>query len=306
MDNRRLMFLFSSRDSCPRRLTENSPARMRSLSGGARSRIGDATVPGDRFPWSCSCFWCRSIVHCRNGAGGTLHVPALALDRILPLQPGWALVYGALYLFLIILPVFVVRQEGHIRRTVRAYVNVWSIAYVCFLVYPTSAPRPAVVIGEGFVWGLRFLYSADPPYNCFPSLHVAHSFVSALTCFKVNRGVGIVASCALRGRGLDPVHQAALRAGRDGRRAARLRGRCRMATHVSATARAGAPARAIPGPRGSVNRDPCNRVLLGRLSRDHASVVSGFPAVHFKTANGHPARVPTGCPAVRQTAKMGR
>jgi membrane-associated phospholipid phosphatase len=42
-------------------------------------------------------------------------------------------------------------------------------------------------------WGLRLLYQADPPYNCFPSLHVAHSFVSALTCYRVHRGVGITA-----------------------------------------------------------------------------------------------------------------
>jgi hypothetical protein len=41
--------------------------------------------------------------------------------------------------------------------------------------------------------GLRFLYSSDPPYNCFPSLHAAHSFVSALTCYRVHRGVGIAA-----------------------------------------------------------------------------------------------------------------
>ena len=54
------------------------------------------------------------------------------------------------------------------------------------------------MIGEGFaVWGLRFLYQADPPYNCFPSLHVAHSFVSALACWRVHRGVGIAATfCA--------------------------------------------------------------------------------------------------------------
>src|SRR5947209_14517709 len=130
--------------------------------------------------------------------GATLHVPELAWDRVLPLQPGWALVYGSLYLFLILLPVFVVRQEEQIRRTVLAYLTVWLVAYVCFLVYPTMASRPAKVIGEGFVaWGLRFLYSADPPYNCFPSLHVAHSFVSALTCYRVHRGVGIAtALCA--------------------------------------------------------------------------------------------------------------
>ena len=43
--------------------------------------------------------------------GRRLHVLELALDRVLPLQPAWALVYGALYLFLIVLPVLVVRQE---------------------------------------------------------------------------------------------------------------------------------------------------------------------------------------------------
>jgi membrane-associated phospholipid phosphatase len=130
--------------------------------------------------------------------GRALHAPALALDRLVPLQPAWALVYGSLYLFLIVLPVFVVRQEDQIRRTVLAYLMVWMTAYVCFLAYPTVAPRPVELIGEGFaVWGLRFLYSADPPYNCFPSLHVAHSFVSALTCYRVHRGMGIAATlCA--------------------------------------------------------------------------------------------------------------
>jgi membrane-associated phospholipid phosphatase len=125
----------------------------------------------------------------------TLHIPALALDRVVPLQPAWALVYGPLYLFLILLPVFVVRQQEQIRRTVFAYLTVWMVAYVCFLLYPTTASRPDKVIGEGFaVWGLRFLYSSDSPYNCFPSLHVAHSFVSALTCHRVNRGVGLAAT----------------------------------------------------------------------------------------------------------------
>jgi membrane-associated phospholipid phosphatase len=115
-----------------------------------------------------------------------------------PLLPPWALAYGALYLFLILLPIFVVRQEEHIRRTVFAYLLIWITAYVFFVVYPTAAPRPAKVIGEGFaVWGLRALYSADPPYNCFPSLHVAHSFVSALTSYRVNHRLGFVATiCA--------------------------------------------------------------------------------------------------------------
>jgi membrane-associated phospholipid phosphatase len=126
------------------------------------------------------------------------YAPALAVDPMIPLQPSWALIYGALYLFLIVLPVFVVRQEEQIQRTVFAYLSIWLTSYVFFLAYPTAAPRPPRVTGDGFlVWGLRTLYSADPPYNCFPSLHVAHSFVSALTSYRVHRGLGVVATaCA--------------------------------------------------------------------------------------------------------------
>ena len=126
-------------------------------------------------------------------------VPELALDRWLPVIPAWAIVYGTAYLFLIVLPVLVVRQTEHIRRTYLAYLSVWVAAYICFLLYPTVAPRPVDVFGEGFaVWGLRFLYSADPPFNCFPSIHVAHSFVSALSCYRVHRRLGVAAAfCAL-------------------------------------------------------------------------------------------------------------
>jgi membrane-associated phospholipid phosphatase len=130
--------------------------------------------------------------------GQTLHRPELALDKAMPLQPYWVFAYGSLYAFLILLPIFILRHEEHIRRTAFAYLLVWITSYACFLLYPTVAPRPEKVIGDGFVlWALRFLYSSDPPYNCFPSLHVAHSFVSVFTCYRVNRGVGFAAGiCA--------------------------------------------------------------------------------------------------------------
>ncbi len=36
-------------------------------------------------------------------ANRPLHAPVLVLDSLLPLQPAWALVYGSVYLFLILL-----------------------------------------------------------------------------------------------------------------------------------------------------------------------------------------------------------
>jgi membrane-associated phospholipid phosphatase len=128
--------------------------------------------------------------------GRTLHTPALALDQLIPLAPVWSLIYGALYLFLILLPALVIGTDDLIRRTVRAYLMIWLTAYVFFLAYPTIAPRPEgdVVPGSGFgAWGLRILYGADPPLNCFPSLHVAHSFVGAFAVWRLHGGLGAVA-----------------------------------------------------------------------------------------------------------------
>ncbi len=124
--------------------------------------------------------------------GRTLYVPELAVDRSLPWQPAWALVYGSLYIFAF-LPVFVVRQRDLWRRAVLAYLSVVIVAYLGFVIYPAAAPRPAKVVGgDFFAWAVTVIYRLDTPYNCFPSLHVAYSFLAALTCYRVHDGVGRV------------------------------------------------------------------------------------------------------------------
>lgn len=126
--------------------------------------------------------------------GWSTYAPEVALDRALSLQPTWMLVYGSLYVFVVLLPLLVVRQQELFRRAMQAYLMVMIVSYVGFVLYPTAAPRPAQVLGDGFsAWSLRLAYSLDPPYGCFPSLHVAYSFVSALTCYRVHRAVGAAA-----------------------------------------------------------------------------------------------------------------
>jgi membrane-associated phospholipid phosphatase len=123
------------------------------------------------------------------------HTPYLPLDHAITLQPAWMLVYGSLYVFILLLPVLVVRDRELFRRALKAFLMVMIAGYAGFLLYPTSAPRPGDVSGDGFAaWTLRIAYAIDPPYNCFPSLHVAYSFVSALACYRVHRGVGAVAA----------------------------------------------------------------------------------------------------------------
>lgn len=127
------------------------------------------------------------------------HAPAIGLDRMIPLMPAWSIVYGALYLFLIVLPVLVISHNELINRTVRAYLLIWVTAYAFFLALPTVAPRPQdeFVPGTGFgAWGLRLLYELDPPVNCFPSLHVAHSFVGAFAVWRLHARLGAAALAA--------------------------------------------------------------------------------------------------------------
>ena len=122
------------------------------------------------------------------------HLPALALDRALPVLPLWTLVYGSLYLA-VFLPMVVVRHEEHIRRTLWAFVMLWIVGSIGWLSYPTVLSRPVrSVIGEGFgAWALRIAYGMDAPYNCFPSLHVAQAFLAAFTCQLVSRRLGLAA-----------------------------------------------------------------------------------------------------------------
>ena len=128
------------------------------------------------------------------------YAPFTVVDDWIPLVPAWSIIYGALYLFLIVLPVMVIWHEELIRRTVRAYLLIWLTAYAFFLIYPTVAPRPDgdIVPGAGFgAWGLRLLYDFDPNVNCFPSLHVAHSFVGAFAVWRLHARLGTIAiACA--------------------------------------------------------------------------------------------------------------
>jgi membrane-associated phospholipid phosphatase len=122
------------------------------------------------------------------------YAPETAFDRAIPLRSEWMLVYGSLYVFVIVLPLLVVRQPDLLRRAMQGYLLVMIVAYTGFLLYPTAAPRPVSLPVDGFSsWVLAIAYAVDPPYGCFPSLHVAYAFVSAFACGRVHRGVGVVA-----------------------------------------------------------------------------------------------------------------
>lgn len=127
-------------------------------------------------------------------AGRHHYEPYLAIDRAMPVQPSWIFVYASLYVCAFLLPLMVVRGRALVRQSFKAYLFVMLISYVGFLLYPTVAPRVDLTPVRGFAdWLLQVFYDIDQPYGCFPSLHVAYSFVAAFACWHMDRSVGVAA-----------------------------------------------------------------------------------------------------------------
>jgi membrane-associated phospholipid phosphatase len=121
--------------------------------------------------------------------------PFLPLDHAMPLWPEWMLVYGSLYMCGFLLPLLVIRGRELFHQALKAYLFVMAVSYVIFYFYPTIAPRDeSLPVHDFATWSLRLFYDLDQPNGCFPSLHVAYSFVAAFACFRMHRGVGAVAA----------------------------------------------------------------------------------------------------------------
>lgn len=142
----------------------------------------------------------------QDTAGALHHQPFTVLDRLMPLSPNWMLVYASLYLCGFILPLVVVRGRELSRQALKAYLFVMLTSYAGFLLYPTVAPHQPFAIDGFAAWSLQLIYDIDQPYGCFPSLHVAYSFVGALACYRMHRGLGITAAAWAGLIGLSTVY----------------------------------------------------------------------------------------------------
>jgi len=71
-----------------------------------------------------------------------------------------------------------------------------AICFAIYLIFPTTVPRPEVTGNDIFSRLVRFVYSRDNPYNCFPSIHVLDTVLATLFMWKSSRS-GILKGIAL-------------------------------------------------------------------------------------------------------------
>ena len=128
----------------------------------------------------------------------TLSLPAQDLrgtiDRLIPFNPAWELVYVSIYFYLFVL-VFYIRDAHLFRRTVLSFVVIQFSCFAVFLAYPVGIERPTNLRPDSHFleWGLALNYALDQPRNLFPSLHLANAFMASLLLLRVQPRVGAVA-----------------------------------------------------------------------------------------------------------------
>ena len=147
--------------------------------GNLYERTLGRILPGDRLLSLLFCFALNSLVYWGGQAmaqGRTLLDMTTALDRCIPLAPGWAVVYVAAFPMWGLCYVAMARGWDWY-RLMTAEVLAKLLCGVCFLALPTTNVRPEMA-GDGFgVWLLEMIYRMDQPLNLFPSIHCLESWL---------------------------------------------------------------------------------------------------------------------------------
>lgn len=107
------------------------------------------------------------------------HFPLMELEKSIPLVPWTIWIYVVTYPFIFWM-VFEVESEELFNKCFYAYYLLLGISMAVFVFYPVSYPRELYPLGLYDDLSHRvfnFVRNLDAPTNCFPSLHVASSYL---------------------------------------------------------------------------------------------------------------------------------
>lgn len=137
--------------------------------------------------WSFGYFFIGQNIDPEQGI--SLATPA---DERIPYVGLFIYPYLALYpLFL--MPFFLVRDREFFRVFAWSYITVMVFCYLIFWNFPVTMYHPQIEVTDFTTWALSVLYGADPPVNCFPSMHAAMALMAALTIYAIDRVQGAFA-----------------------------------------------------------------------------------------------------------------
>lgn len=102
-----------------------------------------------------------------------------ALDRLIPFDPHWVLIYVACFAYWAVNYVLMARQDNWY-SIMTADVLAKLLCGAIFLLLPTTNVRPEIT-GTGLTdWLMGLIYRLDAPLDLFPSIHCMESWI----CFR--------------------------------------------------------------------------------------------------------------------------
>lgn len=113
-----------------------------------------------------------------NNPDRGVHSLVTDIDQGIPLVKIFIVPYVSWYIFIFLtLSYLCFKDKDTYYKTLLAYNISLSICYLVYYTYQTTVPRPELVGNDIFTKFLSYIYSADQPYNCFPSIHSLTSYL---------------------------------------------------------------------------------------------------------------------------------
>lgn len=144
-----------------------------------------------------------SVIHVMlNRNRGTTHIIKTLLDDRIPFNKFFVIPYIYWFGFVfIILLYFAVVDYNYYYRLLTSILCGMLVCFTIYYFFPTTVPRPVIIGDDSLSKLVRYIYSRDNPYNCFPSIHVLNAMLVTLFFCKYYKGIilkGIaVGSCVL-------------------------------------------------------------------------------------------------------------
>ncbi len=113
------------------------------------------------------------------------------IDRAIPFVPWFIWLYLLYYPFCFT-PIVLLNNRDTFRRIAAGFLMEFVLAFIVFLTFPVKMIRPEVTASSLSTKAVALLYSIDPGFNVFPSLHVANSLFVALIFYRYSKPVGIL------------------------------------------------------------------------------------------------------------------
>lgn len=110
--------------------------------------------------------------------------PPTWLDEAMPLLPVTVWIYAS-FAFLLVSAFLLEKNCARLQRFLCAELAANIVSAVVYVSWPTTFARPALTSEHTVsVAALELVWSLDAPVNCFPSLHVSMSLLSALLLWR--------------------------------------------------------------------------------------------------------------------------